>query len=373
MENSLVVKNLRARREEVMAEARAVQGTAESFGRDMSGGEQRRFGELTAEVDAIDARLTKLKESADRDKQAADAFASLGGNPSRSLGQHPLLVSTEHLRQHAEAIASGMPFGAREEFRATVTASGDLSSPGSWATGAGAGPRDLAHWGGVKIAQLDGVSASMPTYTIPAGAAGVNETTAHTEIDAAAPLTLTVTRSGAWSKVSAAVGAFDSLEGLNYMHARKRARDLDLKVVTSIVTAASTATAFIADVDRNVRIALARVSDVAAVDNSDLVVVGTPADVAALQDQSPSNGEDVGSFATRFAGARLYATAQGTTAGTVTVFHPGSFRIFLTSVQSASHVDPADGSNVFGSWLHASTVGQEYVGTAVAVEVVDPG
>ena len=54
------------------------------------------------------------------------------------------------------------------------------------------------------------------------------------------------------------------------------------------------------------------------------------------------------------------------------MFAPGSFRVFQTRLQSASLIDPTDGSNKFGSWLHSTGVAQQIVGSAAAVASAAP-
>jgi hypothetical protein len=89
------------------------------------------------------------------------------------------------------------------------------------------------------------------------------------------------------------------------MHAIGTARDLDLAAVSDIETAAGTPVAHVADVAGNVRLALNTVAAGFYAEVSELVIVGTPADIAILQDVTPANGPDAGSVTARFAGARL--------------------------------------------------------------------
>ena len=46
------------------------------------------------------------------------------------------------------------------------------------------------------------------------------------------------------------------------------------------------------------------------------------------------------------------------------MFALNTFRVFQTPLQSASLIDPADGSNKFGSWWHSTGVAQQIVGSA---------
>jgi hypothetical protein len=101
-------------------------------------------------------------------------------------------------------------------------------------------------------------------------------------------------------------------------------------------------------------------------DESQLVIVGTPADLSELTGTAPANATDLGSVPVQFNGAKLYPSTAAT-AGQVTVFAPGSFRVFQTRLQSATLNDPTDGSNKFGSWVHSTSVAQQIVGSAAAV------
>jgi len=80
----------------------------------------------------------------------------------------------------------------------------------------------------------------------------------------------------------------------------------------------------------------------------------------------PTNGGDVESLAQRYNGARLYPCTSANP-GQVTVFAPWAFRCFQSNLQSASVTDPAFGAQKFGSWLHSTELGNQIVGSAVAV------
>ena len=149
------------------------------------------------------------------------------------------------------------------------------------------------------------------------------------------------------------------------------ARDLDLLAVSAVETAAGAPSTFSAAIDMSVRKAILAVAANSYSDESQLVIFGTPGDVALLTDTTPANGPDVGSVSVRFCGARLYPTFAATS-GQVTVFAPGSFRVFQTKLQSASLIDPTSGANKFGSWVHSTGVGLQVVGSALAVDVVSP-
>ena len=68
-------------------------------------------------------------------------------------------------------------------------------------------------------------------------------------------------------------------------------------------------------------------------DESQLVIVGTAADLALLTGTTPANATDLGSLLVRYNGAKIYPSTAAT-ADQVTVFAPGSFRVFQTKLQS---------------------------------------
>ena len=219
----------------------------------------------------------------------------------------------------------------------------------------------------MPVTELTGRTAQVPQYTAPSGAAGADEATAHPEYDAIGPVNLTALRYGRWTDVSSIGNELDDLFlGVNQMHAWGIARDLDLLAVTAIQTAASTPVVFGADLETQVRQAILQVAAATYSDESQLVIVGTPADLSLLTGTAPTNGSDVGSVSVRYAGARLYPSLAAT-AEQVTVFAPGSFRVFQSRLQSASQISPKDGSNTWGSWLHSTALANQIVGSAVAV------
>ncbi len=149
------------------------------------------------------------------------------------------------------------------------------------------------------------------------------------------------------------------------MHAWGIARDLDLLAVTAVQTAASTP-AVLEDLDQQVRQAILSVAAATYSDESQLVIVGTPADLSLLTGTTPSN-------ATIWARSRCGSTVRGSTRATrrppirSPYSRPAAFRVFQTRLQSASLIDPTDGSNKFGTWIHSTGVAQQIVGSAAAV------
>jgi hypothetical protein len=337
--------------------------------------------ELAALKDATEIRAARRDEgdrieaeSRARGAQIAAAIEQRRGAQAFANGRPPsLLVSVDNLRQHAEAMSRGQSFGAIET-RAAVqvdpAAASAMGSPAGWAQTDARDPRHLIGFSGIPVQPLTGGTATVPQFTLPSGVAGVAETAEHAEYDSVVDVPLTAVRHGRWTKVTAAVDAFDPLTGLNNMHAIGIARDLDLAAVGDIETAAGTPVAYVADVAGNVRLALNTVAAGVYAEVSDLVIVGTPADIAVLQDVTPANGPDAGSVTARFSGARLYPSVAATS-GQVTVFAPRAFATFMSGLQSASQINPADGSNTFGQWLHATGVAMGLVGGAVAVATVD--
>jgi Domain of unknown function (DUF305) len=84
----------------------------------------------------------------------------------------------------------------------------------------------------------------------------------------------------------------------------------------------------------------------------DVVLFGTSAALAVVNGYAPASGSDRGSVATRVFGARVYMHEQAT-AGNVYAFAPGVFQVFSSRLRSASVIDPTNGMNKFGQWLHS--------------------
>jgi hypothetical protein len=213
----------------------------------------------------------------------------------------------------------------------------------------------------------------MPTVTLPSGSAGTaDSTTNHGEYDAIDRLDLTGLRYGRWTQVTSVVDAFDELSAINRAHGVGIARDLNLADGTAIQTAAGTVTAFDANnLDRNVRVAVLKVAAAALVDVEDTVIFGTSAALGVVTGFAPTSGGDRGSVSLRVYGARVYVH-EASTAGNVYVFAPAGFRTFSSGLRSASTIDPKNGSNTFGQWLHSTPAGLAIVGAAAGVDVVTP-
>ncbi|BBZ03605.1 hypothetical protein MCHIJ_30420 [Mycolicibacterium chitae] len=380
-------EELRGRLETVTARIQTRVDRAQTEDRDLSTREsdltRQDMDELRAIRDAYevrDAERTERErvetESRTRAAQIGSAIDEhrAGSRQAFTNGAAPsLLVSADNLHRHAAAMAAGQTYGAVET-RATVqvnpAAGSSTGSPAAWAQTGPRDPRHLIGYAGIPVQQLTGDKAVLAQYTLPSGASGVDEVTPHGEYDDVVDVPLTAVRYGRWSKVSAAVDQFVTLEGLSNAHAVGIARDLDLSAVSAIESAAASALAFETDVAGHMRYAANTVAANVYAQVEDLVIVGTPADIAVLQAVHPANGPDAGSVTARFAGARLYPS-QAATAGLLTVFAPAAFAVFMSPLQSASQIDPTDGSNRFGSWLHATPVGQGLVGGAVSIATVD--
>ena len=172
--------------------------------------------ELSALKDALQLRCRNAEYTERMTSALGEAIET---RASGREWQPSLLVSRQHLAEHAAALREGRPYGAVEvvETRARVTAASDL------------------------------------------GAAFVDEGTAHGEYDAIAPVSLTALRYGRWSDVSALANEVDDLRGVNQMHAWGIARDLDLLAVAAVETAAGTA-AVLTDLEEQVREAILAVA-----------------------------------------------------------------------------------------------------------------
>lgn len=369
---------LMERRSVLINEARAIAQRGVDAKRDLTETEQSDFDQRIADANALEARAKQIHDGEQRAHELDESFRNVTGaypgQPSAS-GCPSLLVSRDNIAKHAEALREGRVFGAVEEGRALVqvnpSAANALGGPQAWAQIGPREPMHLIRFAGIPVQTLTGVSAVMPAYTLPASAAGVNESTAHGEYDSVVDVPLSALRYGRWTSVSAAASQFDSLSGIANLHSVGIAKDLDKKVVGDIQTAAGTPVTYVADIAGNVRKSLLTVSAAVLVPVDQLVIFGTPGDIALLGDTTPANGPDVGSVTERFNGARLYATNEAT-AGQVTVFAPNAFLVFMSQLQSASTIDPKDGSNSFGSWLHSTGVGQGLTGSAQAVDTVSP-
>lgn len=324
-----------------------------------------------SELDSISLEAANLRVAIEQRARNDLRLAAIDGaidNRRRGLesrSRPTLLVSESNLREHAAALADGRPYGAVET-RARVTAGGDLGSAGAWHPGAPNEPRHLIAFAGIPVSELTGKTAQVPAYTGPTAAAGADEGVDHGEYDSVAPVNLTALRYGRWSEVSALANVVDDLIGLNQMHSWAIARDLDAMAVAAIESAAGSLGVGTGDLDESVRQAILTVSATVYSDETSLVIVGRPAELAELTGTQPANGDDLGSYAVRFAGARLYPTLAAS-ANELTVFAPSAFRTFQAPLQSASLIDPQDGSHRFGSWLHSTGVANQIIGAAVTV------
>jgi hypothetical protein len=336
--------------------------------------EATKLAGLRADLEVLEERQRTL-EIATRSRQIADAIGQATGRRPDRGGHSTLLVSEAHLRRHADAIRDGSVFGAEEaelHTRATVTVATDMGSARDWGSNTPAEPVTLRRFAGIPNSGLTGMTAQMPSVTLPAGAAGVNESTAHGEFDAVDVANLSALRYGRWSNVTPAVDAFDDLRVINRAHAVGVARDLNLLDVTAIQTAAGSVTAFSASLlDQNVRAAILKVAAAALVDPEDVVLFGTSAALAVVNGYAPTSGGDRGSVTTRVFGARVYVT-ESAAAGNVYAFAPPAFLTFSDGLRSASTIAPDTGQHKFGSWLHSTAPGVAIVGGAAGVDVVTP-
>jgi hypothetical protein len=358
----------------------AIAGAATAGGRDLTESEISAGLEHRRAIEAAELQRAELRQAATehRSRQIVQAIDEASGRRPRRTGHSPLLVSEVHLRSHADAIRAGSVFGAEEEFeqlevetRATVAVT-DMGSPGAWGAGQIRQPVTLRQFAGIPNAPLTGATAQMPSVTLPAGAAGVAEGANHTEFDTIDPVNLTTLRYGRWTAVTSFVDAFDELEVINRAHAVGIARDLNLVDATAIIAAATSVTAFSAAVlDQNVRAAILKVAAAALVEPTDVVLIGSSAALAVVNGFAPASGADRGSVTVRVYGARTYVH-EPTTAGNVYAFAPSGFQTFSDRLRSASTIDPKNGGNTFGQWLHSTAPGLAIVGACQGVDVVTP-
>jgi len=312
--------------------------------------------ELSALRDADELRAARRDELA---RMQSEARAKLLGE---AISQHtrsmsPLLPSVENLARLEEARSSFASLSLIEQRAAIKTT--DMGSAVEYGPNGLAAPRTLWRVSGIPTTVPTGYTGVVPQFTLPAGASLATEGNAHAEFDAVAPDSVTIGRAGAWSDLTAEGMLSTSLTEISTAHARIIARDLDKAAVAKIE---QTPSAY--DIDE----ALVVVASEAAVDVSQLWIVGQPTAIAALVGNAvltPANGTDLGSYAVRYGGASLYATPAATT-GDLTVFDPASFRAFASPLASAVIVDPTTGSQRFGQWQFFG-LGQSLVGSAVTI------
>lgn len=270
----------------------------------------------------------------------------------------PLFPSAHNLAILEEARARFQPMTVIEERAKILTT--DMGTAVEYGPNGLQAPRTLWRAAGIPTTTPNGYSGVVPSITLPAGVAPVNESSNHGEFDGVAPDDVTIGRAGAWSSISSESLLSTSLTEVTAAHARIIARNVDVATVTKLE-----GTPEAVGIDE----ALVTVAAEVAADVSDLWIVGRPATVAELAGTAtftPANGADTGSYAIRYGGARLYITPAAS-AGELTVFHPGSYRAFATPMTSAVNVDPANGAQVFGQWMFYG-IGQALVGSAITIE-----
>jgi hypothetical protein len=354
----------------------AIVGAVRADGRDLTDEEVAAALAHRAAIEAGERERARLAAQEHRSRQLLQGIEEASGRGPRRTGHSPLLVSETHLRSAAEAIRTGSVFGAEEELevqtRATVTVATDMGSPGAWDAGQIRQPVTLRSFARIPNALLTVATAQMPSVTLPAGAAGTAETPNHPEFDAVDVVNLTALRYGRSTTVTSFVDAFDELQVVNRSQAVGIARDLNLLDVTAIQTAAGTVTAFSATLlDQNLRTAIMKVAAAALVDPQDVVVFGTSAALGVVNGYAPASGDDRGSVTTRIYGARVYVT-ESAAAGNVYAFAPSGFQVFSDRLRSSVTIDPKNGGNTFGQWLHSTGPGLAIVGAAAGVDVVTP-
>ncbi|SBS70924.1 hypothetical protein MHPYR_10383 [uncultured Mycobacterium sp.] len=321
------------------------------------------------ELTVLKQALTCLDqiESRGRDVDAAIELHRRGVESRSAEWQPTLLVSRANIEQHAAALSEGRPWGA-VEMRSRVTAAADLGSAGGWATVAPAEPRHLISFANIPVSELSGRTAQVPQFAGPAGTPGVDESTDHPEYDDVTPVNLTAARYGRWSEVSALANQVDELIGLSAMHSWAISRSLDDLAVSAVEAAGALNSLGVSagQIETHVREAILLVAATVFVAETNVVVVGTPADLAELTGVSPANATDLASYPVTFNGAKLYPTIAATP-NVLTVFAPSAFRVFQSPLQSATQIDPQSGAYKFGSWLHSTGLAQTISGSAVWV------
>lgn len=310
-------------------------------GRDLTSVEAEDTKRDIAEMHAIRDALAIAEH---RERQYAERVGAVSAaieTRQREGGLSPLAVSAANLEILERARHEYRSVSVIEE-RAALTTT--LMGTGvEYAANGLAAPRNLWRASGIPTTEPpEGLKGTVPKVTLPAGTTLVGEGSPHAEFDDVTPDGVTMGRTGAWSDLTSEANVSTSIAEISQAHARIVARDLDLALVSKLEGSDSGLT-----VDE----ALLTVADVAAVDVSQLWVVGPVADMAALVGGSvftPASGPDVESYATRYNGAAVYVSSA---ASAITVFSPSGFRCFATRLASGVLVDPKTGTQTFGQWL----------------------
>lgn len=371
---------VKARIEELHEQRREILAEAERAGSEyLSAGQDAEFRDISSQLQDLengndergvvgirqyDERIAEL--SPDQSPLTPGAQVVRGMSGTGEAPERPLYGLGEgNLRSVWEAVSRGRVVSVREE-RAAVT-SAQFGAPGAWGTVAAAPAVSLRAFSGIPNRNLDGMTAQVPSLTLPAGAAGATETAANTEVTGVADVSLATSRYGAWTQVSAAVRTFDDLRALNSAQSVHIARSLNLTDIARIDSDAGTATTFNAStLDKDLRTAILTVAAAAGVGPADVVVYGQPAALALASSWAPTNAQDRASYLVEVFGAKVYSTLQAA-ANKLTVFVPTAYVCFQTGIDAATTIDPTDGSMRFGQWLHSTPVAPAIVGAAKSV------
>ena len=230
--------------------------------------------ELVALRDAVEIRSVRKEESDRIERQARDRAQLVGQAVETATRDNfsPLAVSAANLELLEQARRDYRSLSVIEARSALTTVA--MGTAVEYSVGGLVAPQNLWRASGIPTVEPPaGYKATVPTITLPAGTALVNESTPHAEFDDVAPDAVTLGRTGAWSDLTAEANISTTLADLSGAHSHIIARDLDLAVVTRIEGTPAAMT-----VDG----ALCTVAAEAASDVSRLWIFGTPADVAAL-------------------------------------------------------------------------------------------
>lgn len=352
------MSELARERDELLAELEAFDSDAP--------GAAARCAELAERVADLDERVTvERSHELIRRYQSGELRSEGGSVGGGRIGDgrghlSPLFPSASNLALLEQARRNMSSMSVIEERSALATT--DFGSRREYGPGNLLAPRTLWRASNIPTSPLAGYDAVVPQITLPAGAALVAEGQAHAEFDSAAPDTVTIARTGAWSDLTSEAMLSTALGEIVSAHARILARDLDKAAVAKIEQSPGAL-----DLDE----ALVSVAAECAVDVTALWIVGDPLAVAALVGiataMTPTNATDLASWATRYGGATIYPTPAAT-ARQLTVFDPNSFRAFASPLGSAVVVDPKSGKQTFGQWQFFG-LGQTLVGSAVTVDV----
>jgi hypothetical protein len=307
--------------------------------------------QLEAERQTLEASLAGREERAkaedpdgDMERQVEERMAQFDAamHTTSRTGIPSLVPSEAEIRGIRDAIVNRQPYTV--ETRATVNLAavgGERFRPDGRPVPE---PRRIATAVGMPTQRVPMRGISGEKYGLEAVAAPTAEGGTKPEYDAITQVNLVPQAFGRWTDITEqAVEAMGGINDLVAAHARQIALDEDSYLVGLMVTEAGTAQAFIADVQANVRTAIATIESTVAA-KADIIVVN-PANYALLAPTTPANAGDVASSLVSFSGALLYPSAAVPT-GFVLVAALAAVAKYVTATDLRTTVQPAVKTNL---------------------------